>query len=284
MDWLPLFDPTHIWHGLLAQTPTPSPSPAANLELLKSQLEFFRSENARVAAEFKEKIDLLTQENIRLSDSFKNLVTTVQLVLALFAFLGGLLVYFLQRNLFEAREAAARLVNQEVESRIAEMVQARVSDVRRSLLREEAIRSTIVDYYLPGSRVGVEPPEVALLRTRGFGAVGFHTQEKTLRRSEREVGVLDLVNWRNDAGETLAEMKARLGKEDQEMQVQAKEVADRVLEILPMSSVLVIYVGLTVPSLFSLPKDRIAPANYLTTLIGMVADAAYVTYGATKQI
>jgi hypothetical protein len=69
----------------------------------------------------------------------------------------------------------------------------------------------------------------------------------------------------------------------QQLEFLAKENArqvDLVLGMLPRGSVLVVYTRLTVKYLFGVPRTRfMSPANNPVTLVGMVADAAYITAG-----
>ncbi|QYO63547.1 hypothetical protein [Leptolyngbya sp. 7M] len=129
-----------------------------------------------------------------------------------------------------------------------------------------------MDYYLQDA--STEPTEFKLLQARGFQNVRFHIEEASLRRSPGDVVVLDLENWVNRSGEAFSQLS-----EDMREQ-QAKQQIDALLNILPTSTVLVVYVRLTVKYLFKVSKDRyVLPANNPVTLIGNTADAAYVATG-----
>ncbi|KAM3098711.1 hypothetical protein ACKFKF_16700 [Phormidesmis sp. 146-12] len=271
MNWLPFLDLSN----LLAQTPTPSDSPAS-VELLRQQIEFLTRENARQTAEFTEKLKLITDENKTLSESFKNFISTMQFALVGFAALSagitGAIAYIFKTNLDDAKQVAKDGINQRVDAYMSDLLDSKLEVVRRTLQKEEVISSTLVDYCLL-SKTAV-PTELELLNGRGFQSVRLRQEETQLRRSSAQVVVLDLENWVNGQGlrfPTLPE-----GAREQT----AKQQVDVLLDILPIEVVLVVYVRSTVKYLFSVPKDRyVSPANNPITLVGMVTDAAYVAAG-----
>lgn len=270
MNWITLMDPGAWVPILLAQVPTPKTA-SPDVELLKAQLEFLKAENARSLMDFTERMRLLTEENKSLSESFKNFVSTMQFVLVVFAALGGLIAYVFKQNLEDARKVAQEMINQKVDQRISEIVNEKVEYVRRSLSRERVLDTTAIDYLVPD---GVEPPETELLRTRGFQSVRFCDAVGQLRRDRAEVVVVDLQHWLPDGTVVFLQM----AKEERE--ARAKALLTEVLRVIAPSSILVVYVGDRVECLGSLPKTRTTiPVNSTITLVGTVADAAYVASG-----
>ncbi|MBD1847414.1 hypothetical protein H6F89_29245 [Cyanobacteria bacterium FACHB-63] len=280
MDWL-LLDPAHL-HTLLAQTP-PAQPPTPNsseLDLLRKQLDFLTSENARLTADFTKRLELITQSNKDLSDSFKTFVDTMKFVLVIFGFLGGAIAFIFGKNLDDAKKVARDAIRQEVDSHVTTLVQTEIENVKRTLQRERVIRNTIVHYYLPNSPQ--RPNEFKLLQARGFRDVRF---PKDLRQLQSSVGkqtpedllnvvILDLENWLTPTQQSFSTLI------NPDRDTQAKSQIDPLLDILSSSTVLVVYVRATVNYLYTLSHDRyITPANNPITLLGMVADAAYVAAG-----
>ncbi len=270
MDWLPVIDPTHLLH--LAQTaigasPTPAGTAPANseLELLRKQLDFINSENARLGADFAKRLDVISQANKDLNESFKTFVDTMKFVLVIFGFLGTVIAFIFGKNLDDAKKVARDAIRQEVDSHVTTLVQTEVDNVKRTLQRERIIGDTTVNYYLPHQ---TQPPrEFKLLQVRGFRDVRFPKDLQQLQTTLSDVIVLDLENWLT----TLPEA---------EQEAAAKDQIDTLLNLLPRSAVLVVYVRSVVKYLYSVPRDRyITPANNPITLIGMVTDAAYVAAG-----
>lgn len=253
------------WDTLLSQTPvppapvptpTPSPSPAAEVELLKSQLEF------------------LKDANNRLGQSFSYFITAMQFVLAFLAVLGAFIVYILGNNLKDARNLAQQQVRQEVSRQVAVLVKAEVEDVRRTLGRERVISTTTVDYYLPDVRSNPHTREFKGLEARGFQNVRFCKELAELRRAPGDVVVLDLENWMTSNGQKFPALV------EEERENLAKAQIDPLLDILPDSTVLVVYIRQNLKYLYQVPKNRyILPANNPVTLVGNTADGAYVSFG-----
>lgn len=273
MELLTSIDLSQIWHIAIAQTatPTPSPSPGLNpaqaaseIELLKSQLEFLKATNGQ------------------LGQSFNRFVTAMQFTLVAFTFLGGFLAYAVGKNLDDAKKLAKQLINQEVENKIADIVQSEVENVKRSLGRERVISSTIVDYYLPSNDTA-EPADCKLLRTRGFNKVKYWNQRKKPRKPVGDVFVLDLIN----SGLLDVNEFKGLSQEEAKNKREAivKEQIDIVLDWLDKNTVLVIYIdgfSQEVKTLGSRVDYYYAATNSSVTLLGIVADSAYVAFGERK--
>jgi hypothetical protein len=270
MDWLPLIDFSHLRDWIIAQTPTsiPTPSPLSNagknlndIELLKSQLEFLRATNGQ------------------LGESFNKFITAMQLTLGVFALLGGILAYVVGKNVDDARKVASQLINREVENKITNLVESEIESVKRSLQRERVIGSTTVDYYLPTNDT-IEPDDCKLLRARGFAKVRFWNQRKEPKKPVGDIFVLDLIN-----SKLLEEQKfAGLSKEDakNKREQKVKSQIDLALNFLDKTTVLVIYIdGFSeeVKNLAARVDYYYVAANTPITLIGLVADSAYVAYG-----
>jgi hypothetical protein len=269
MDWLTSIDISHLWDIIIAQTPTPTltPSPVINptkaandIELLKSQLEFLKATNGQ------------------LGESFNRFVTAMQFTLVVFAFLGGFLAYAVGKNLDDAKKLASQLINREVESKVTDLVQSEIENVKRSLQREKVIGSTVVDYYLPINEP-TEPEDCKLLRTRGFDKVKYWNQQQKPRRPVGDVFVLDLINSQLLEGQDFA----GLSKEDAEnkREEKVKEQIDIALNWLDKHTVLVIYIDGFSKEVKNLAKRvdyYYVAASSSVTLIGAVADSAYIAY------
>ncbi len=270
MDWLPTIDLSHLWDLVIAQTPTPtatpSPvvSPAKNIndiELLKSQLEFLKATNGQ------------------LGESFNKFVAAMQFTLVVFAFLGGVLAFVIGKNLDDAKKVASQLINREVENKITDLVQAEIESVKRSLQRERVIGSTVVDYYLPSDDT-TEPDDCKLLRTRGFAKVRFYNQKRKPKKPVGDILVLDLINSKLLEGQDFV----GLSKEDAEnkREDKVKTQIDSVLSLMDKTTILVIYVKgrfREIDNLATRVDYYYVPVNAPISLMGIVADSAYVAYG-----
>ncbi|MEA5506220.1 hypothetical protein VB735_24515 [Halotia wernerae UHCC 0503] len=261
MDWLSSVDLPHLWNFVIAQTPTPSPvlTPAKNLneiELLKSQLEFLKATNGQ------------------LGESFNRFVAAMQFTLVVFAFLGGVVVFVFGNNLKSAKEVATQTIQQEIDNHIAGLVRKEVRNVKRTLQRERVISSTTVDYYLPS--LDGEPNEYKLLVAREFKNVNFWNKTTIPQRFLADVCVLDLENSIDVAGKKFSELPPDKRQET------GKRIIDEFIQILPQTATLVIYVSpphLNAINNATFKGRYYAPANTAISLVGMVADAAYVAHG-----
>lgn len=281
MDWLSSIDLSHLWDLVIAQTPRPTPtsSPLPNtakiyndIELLKSQIEVIKSTNAS-------QLEFLKSTNIQLNENFNRFVAAMQFVLVVFAFLGGVLAYVVGKNLDDAKKVASQLINREVENKITDLVQSEVESVKRSLQRERVIGSTIVDYYLPSNDT-TEPDDCKLLRTRGFAKVRFCHQKRKPKKPVGDIFVLDLINSKLLEGQDFV----GLSKEDAEnkREDKVKEQIDLALDWLDKNTVLVIYVKgryREIDNLAARVDYYYIPVNAPISLLGIVADSAYVAYG-----
>lgn len=253
MNWLHFFDLSSLSDFIFAQAPTPSPqaSPPPEVDLLKSQLEFLKYTNTAF--------------------------------LTFLLFVGGLLTWFFNKSLEDAKRLANQIVRQEVESQIAtqvkDTVSAEIETVKRTLLRERVIGSTLVDYYLPkvaSTNKDKDPREFLLLKTRNFANIRLISKIEELKDSPGDVVVLDLENWEVFPRQFFPQLP------EDEREKLAQQQIDAVLKLdaLPRSLVLVVYIRLTVKYLYSVPKNRyVLAANSPVALVGTIADAAYVSSG-----
>lgn len=276
MDWPSLFDFSHLPH-FLAQAATPSAAKSPDqLDLLRQQLEFLKAENARLNADFIEKLKLVTEENKALSESFKNFVGTMQFVLVVFGFLGGILAYIFGNNLNDAKKVAREAMTQQVETKISHLVQEQVDIVTRTLRRERVLSTILVDYYLPEATTA--PTEFDLLQARGFQSVRFRTSEAELRQSFGDVVVLDLLNYQS------ANQIAFPALPEADREAITKHQVELLQSLFPRSAAIVVYVRPPVKYLNTIPAQvYLSPANNPITLVGMVADAAYVAVGDRQR-
>lgn len=275
MHFPPFLDPSLHW--LLAQTPTPSPtatSTAAQLDLLRQQVDLLVKQNGQLTADFTERFKLMVEENKSLSESFSKFVSTMQFVLVVFGFLGAVIAYIFKQNLSDAKAVAAQMISQEVDRHVTELVSSEIETVRRSFQQERVVGSTVVDYLVVNGTQ--EPKEVGLLRLRGFQNVRFLTDAALLRRNPADVVVVDLVHWQDTSGQGFSALSA-----DDDREQVGQQLLEALIQDLPEASFIVVYVNGQLKFLRVLmQRCPIASANYSVTLIGMVADAAYVAYGA----
>ncbi|WP_373994208.1 element excision factor XisH family protein [Fischerella thermalis] len=268
MDWLPSIDLSHLWNWVIAQTPTPTPSPLStpaksvnDIELLKSQLEFLKATNGQ------------------LGESFNRFVAAMQFTLVVFAFLGGVLAYAVGKNLDDAKKIASQLINREIENKITDLVQSEVESVKRSLQRERVIGSTVVDYYLPSDDT-TEPDDCKLLRTRGFAKVRFCHQKRKPKKPVGDIFVLDLINSKLLEGQDFVGLSRE--DADNKREEKIRNQIDLALNLLDKTTVLVIYIdgfSKEVKTLATRVDYYYVAANTSITLIGIVADSAYVAHG-----
>jgi hypothetical protein len=145
--------------------------------------------------------------------------------------------------------------------------------VARTIRREQVVGSTYVDYCLPGSdRI---PPEFNLLKARQFRDLRFLNTLDAVQNSPGNVVVLDLVNYAKPSGELFSSLTG----DDRENT--AKPLIDRLLNLLPPSTVLVVYVSFPpLRAVNQTPSNRyVIAANNPITLVGNTADGAYVALG-----
>lgn len=270
MDW-PFLPHLHLL--LLAQTPAPSPSPtSAEVEVLKSQLEF-------------------------LKQSYSQFADTVRIIFTILGIAGAAIAYFFGKSfkdfqdaarkdvrdfqkfsrqqvkdaVEQVRQAAKTQITQLVETEVGTLIQTEVANVERTLRREQVVGRTIVDYYLPDTE---QPPnEFALLQARNFRQVRFHSRLDDLERSRGDVIVLDLQNWITPSGQPFS----RLPKE--QTPALGRQHIDALLASQQRSTVIVVYTRSFIPYISEITDRYVIAANNPISLVGTVADAAYVVVG-----
>lgn len=275
MDWRSLPDLIEIHNFLLVQAPSPVPSPSstgADVELLQSQLEF-------------------------LKQSYSQFVDTVKIIFTILGIAGVIVAYFFGKSFKDFQDAARKdvrdfqeiarrdvqesvqRVRQEAEAQIPRLVEAEVTrivaaeitNLERTLRREQVIGLTLVDYYLPNGTN--QPSELKLLKARNFRQVRFRTELQSIVRSPGDVVILDLKNWVMPSGQNFSE----LPKEEQ--QAPGKQLLQDLLDVLPESVVVVVYIRGQLSYLNEISDRYVIAANNPVTLVGNVADGAYVVAG-----
>ncbi|MEO1764669.1 MAG: hypothetical protein AAFR83_22535, partial [Cyanobacteria bacterium J06629_18] len=196
----------------------------------------------------------------------------IQLAVFVFAVLGAWITFVFGKNLADAKKVAEEIISQKVEARVDNLIKTEIQSLRQSIDREKAIIFTYVDYYLPSSTI--EPKEVKLLKARGFRDVLFWNRHNPLKRLSGNVFVLDLQNYQDGSGQEFS----KLSQDDKEKNVE--KYINEILPRLQRNTVLVIYARGRFNAIENIPNDRYyVPANSVVTLIGWVADSAYVAYG-----
>jgi hypothetical protein len=253
MDWIPSINIPELQTFFLAKAPSPSPNPSADIELLKSQLDFMKWMNTAF--------------------------------LGFLAILGGLLTWFFNKNLEDAKRLAKEIVRQELANHLTPLVQAEAENLMRTLRTEQVIGDTVIDYYLPEN--SDEPSEYKLLKGRNFLDVRLWKDKKPNKRLGSVLifdfvtsKILDLPGFKeNDKAKQEAAFKER-------DRIINEKIAD-IVELKLGKPVLVIY---TRPGSGRIPAiDEITSnfpeikyytaANTPVALMGAVVDAAYVAYG-----
>lgn len=238
---------------LLAQAPPPSPT--AEVDLLKSQLEFV----------------------LRLNTVF----------LGFLALLGGLLTWFFKSNLDDAREMATRMVRQELSDHIEPLIQAEARNIQRTFRTEQIISNTVVDYYLP-AHPSKEPLEYGLLNGRGFSDVRLWHPGRKPQGRLGSVLVIDFVNCDVLAVPEIASPDGALKEVGyQKRDAQVNNVIEELIDLRIGRPILVVYVRpghgrIGAIDLLSqtFPEDvkYYSSANTPVALMGAVVDSAYVAH------
>ena len=262
--------------SLLSQASTPDVTPA-DIELLKSQLAF-------------------------LKESYGDFVETVKIIFIVLGVAGAITAFFFGKSFHDlqvaardnikrihdfseaASKEAVEQVRRKAEIEVAYMVEneardiirAEVRNIARIVKKEQVIGTTQVDYFLPGGNR--EPKEVGLLRAREFGDVGFFTQIDEVRAEESDVVVLDLENFMSESGEAFSAAVPDV------REAIAQPIIDDLLKRIPNSSVLIVFLSYPpIQHINVVAKSRyVLAANGSITLVGNVADGAYVAKG-TRQ-
>lgn len=265
-----------LWSTLLAQAPTPTVEDIAQqLETLRSQVDTLQNTNQLLSDSLTNQIEFLKQENQALTHSFSNYVDAMKWNLTVLAGLAAVLTavggWIFKNNLDDAKKVAREMIDRRVEGQISALVDARVDEVARALRREQVVGSTDVDYYLPDG--AQDPAELRLLKARQFRTVRRLNSLEAVRRSPAPVVVLDLQNWVLPSGQQFIDLP------EAEREAQAQHQIDGLLEALPLSTVLVVYIRGTIRYLYGIRDRHVLPANNPVTLVGNTADGAYVALG-----
>jgi len=260
MDWIHHINFTDLYTFFLTKTPTPSSSlsPVAEVELLKSQLEFIKWTNMAF--------------------------------LGFLAILGGLLTWIFSKNLEDAKRLAREMVRQELTNHLTPLIQSEAENVRRTLRTEQVIGDTVVDYYLPAHNSD-ELSEYKLLKGRNL-KVRIWMNKKPNKR----LGNVLIIDFVNTKILDLPGLKEKDNDKKQEAVKKRDEIInDKISEIVELrlgKPVLVIY---TRPGSGRIPAiDEITTnfpeiqhytaANTPVALMGAVVDAAYVAYGENSVL
>lgn len=280
MVWSYLFNLSQTWlfhlYTFIAQaTPSPTPtskpstSPGADVELLKSQIQF------------------LQDANTRLNNSFGSFVSAINLSFVVFGIIVGVAstigVYFFNQSLKDAKLFIREEVERKLKTVVDEKVGQEVSNLKQVLDREKIISEISLDYFIPSPEeiLGDDyPEEYDFLTARGFKQTRFLDASKRIKFSG-EVVVLDLVNY------SLITDNDITNKTDVELaNLFEKRIADilnKILNKLPSKSVLIVYVRpgkQRINAIDELSKNvkYYASANTPVNLMGVVVDSAYVAH------
>lgn len=280
MVWSHLFNLSQTWlfhlYTFIAQaTPSPTPtskpstSPGADVELLKSQIQF------------------LQDANTRLNNSFGSFVSAINLSFVVFGIIVGVAstigVYFFNQSLKDAKLFIREEVERKLKTVVDEKVGQEVSNLKQVLDREKIISEISLDYFIPSPEeiLGDDyPEEYDFLTARGFKQTRFLDASKRIKFSG-EVVVLDLVNY------SLITDNDITNKTDVELaNLFEKRIADilnKILNKLPSKSVLIVYVRpgkQRINAIDELSKNvkYYASANTPVNLMGVVVDSAYVAH------
>ncbi|MGB7415495.1 MAG: hypothetical protein WA902_14910 [Thermosynechococcaceae cyanobacterium] len=271
MHWLHDLNLLHLWHlnDLLATSSVQQLS--QDVESLRERLEQIQQINQDLSKILEGQIEFLKNENESHSNFFSQWIAVFGFITTLLPFLGslviGLLAWLGIKNLDDYKAKTEAKFSQEISA----LVQSEMDNVERSLQRERIIGETTVMYCIPS---GAEPKECEFLKKRGFKSVDFYQNVSQISDPQAKgVLVLDLINWcKASTREQFADL------EEDEREAIAQESIEAALNHLS-KAVLVVYVRVRgrVKYLDSIDPDRyVSPVNNSITLIGMVADAAYV--------
>ena len=255
MDWFTLPD-----FSFIAQTPAASPkaATASEVELLKSQLQFVRDMNVAF--------------------------------LGFLAIVGGLLAWFFNKSLEDAKRLAREIVRQELLNHVTPLVQSESEYIMRSLKTEQVIGGTVVDYYLVAA--GAEPKEYQLLKARGFLKVRFWNARKLPDKRLGSILVFDFVN--SDVLSLPGLQDPDRAKQAEALQKRDALINEKIAEIIDRKlgfPILVIYTRPGTGRIAAIDQllDTFPEIKYYTAantpiaLMGGVVDAAYVAFGDRNQ-
>ena len=229
MDWFSLVDPIGWMHPIVVQIPTPKVNASPDVESLKAQIDLLKATNAQITAEYLKKLEFVGKQGDDLNSSFKDYMNWALIVFSLF---GGVFFFIFKQSLDDAREYAKKIVSQQVELRVTEIVGTELAKVQRLLDRERVVSNAALDYFLVD---GVEPSEMLILRSRGFEKLEFRTSTRQIRRGSADLVVVDLVNWKPDGSVPFKDLP------EADREVKAEELLKDVIEVVPDSTIVVVY-------------------------------------------
>ncbi|BDA70688.1 unknown protein [Calothrix sp. PCC 7716] len=248
-------------------TPKPVPTPGADVELLKSQIQF------------------LQDANTRLNNSFGSFISAINLSFVafgvIFAVAGAVSAYLFNQSLKEARQMVREEVERKLQASVSKVVGQQVDKLKQILDREEVLGNISVDYILPQDQALLNddyPEEYLLLAERGFKATRILDASKRIKISSN-VAVLDLVNYK-----LVSDSERGSLKEEEIGKLVEKRVSEKIKDILnalPNKAVLVVYIRpgkqrINAIDELSQKVKYYASANTPVNLMGTIVDSAYV--------
>ena len=248
-------------------TPKPVPTPGADVELLKSQIQF------------------LQDANTRLNNSFGSFISAINLSFVafgvIFAVAGAVSAYLFNQSLKEARQMVRDEVERKLQASVSKVVGQQVDKLKQILDREEVLGNISVDYILPQDQALLNddyPEEYLLLAERGFKATRILDASKRIKISSNVV-VLDLVNYK-----LVSDSERGSLKEEEIGKLVEKRVSEKIKDILnalPNKAVLVVYIRpgkqrINAIDELSQKVKYYASANTPVNLMGTIVDSAYV--------
>lgn len=248
-------------------TPKPVPTPGADVELLKSQIQF------------------LQDANTRLNNSFGSFISAINLSFVafgvIFAVAGAVSAYLFNQSLKEARQMVRDEVERKLQASVSKVVGQQVDKLKQILDREEVLGNISVDYILPQDQALLNndyPEEYLLLAERGFKATRILDASKRIKISSNVV-VLDLVNYKLVSDSERGSLKEEeIGKL---VEQRVSEKIKDILNALPNKAVLVVYIRpgkqrINAIDELSQKVKYYASANTPVNLMGTIVDSAYV--------
>ena len=248
-------------------TPKPVPTPGADVELLKSQIQF------------------LQDANTRLNNSFGSFISAINLSFVafgvIFAVAGAVSAYLFNQSLKEARQMVRDEVERKLQASVSKVVGQQVDKLKQILDREEVLGNISVDYILPQDQALLNddyPEEYLLLAERGFKATRILDASKRIKIYSN-VAVLDLVNYK-----LVSDSERGSLKEEEIGKLVEKRVSEKIKDILnalPNKAVLVVYIRpgkqrINAIDELSQKVKYYASANTPVNLMGTIVDSAYV--------
>ncbi|EKU96442.1 hypothetical protein Lepto7375DRAFT_0440 [Leptolyngbya sp. PCC 7375] len=132
------------------------------------------------------------------------------------------------------------MVRDELDKRIKERVDVEFQDLVRSMRPERVVSQTRIGYYLPDTPQ--EPREFFLVKNRGFRQVIFCNRLSDVQRSDADVIILDVQNWKTNSGTRIVQLDNR-GQLVDESEKQVREQIESLLNIPSLKNiVLIVYV------------------------------------------